>query len=44
MLCKFDGRTELWPLIDVIISFPLNILRTKWIEFHQLLYLHLHIY
>ena len=26
--CKFI--TELWPLIDVRISFPLNILRTSW--------------
>ena len=32
----------LWPLIDVRILFPLNILRTKWREFHQILNMHLY--
>ena len=34
--------TELRPLIDVRISFPLNILRTNGQNFNQILYTHYH--
>ena len=29
-----------WPLIYAKISFPFNVLRNKWTEFHQILYKH----
>ena len=36
--CKFI--MELWPLVNVRISFPLNILGTNWLEFDHIFHMH----